>query len=172
MGAYDKLRSNDGAAKHSGDNTSGSTHDNEVLEYINVDLDKVSPDVEHLFITVHVYSASATFSSVDSAFIRLFDTSDGTDQVLCSYVFDERPVSRGIVFAKLHRTKDTNRKNVGWAVAILTWPCEGNVATSDSTKKFVLGREFTPPPSAGAPPVSDATAAAAAAAISVAVGSD
>ena len=73
---FNNLESSDGSVVHTGDNLTGEGEgDDEVIE---ITLNKVSPDVQRLVITVSIFEAGKkhqNFGMVENSFVRIVDAS-------------------------------------------------------------------------------------------------
>jgi len=79
---YGNLKSTDGSVTHTGDNRTGDGDGDD--EVILLDLNKVSPDVQKIAITVTIYEADErrqNFGQVSNAYVRVARTSDENDFV-------------------------------------------------------------------------------------------
>lgn len=95
---FGHLASNDGSIRHSGDNLTGEGEGDD--EVINVDLDKVAPNVEYLVFTVCSYRGQ-TFNQVENAFCRLVDASGGKE--IAKFVITGGGDYTAMLMAKLYR---------------------------------------------------------------------
>lgn len=95
---FGQLNSKDGSIRHSGDNLTGEGEGDD--EVINVDLDRVSPNVEYLVFTVCSYRGQ-TFNQVENAFCRLVDSSG--DKEIAKFTITGGGDYTGMLMAKLYR---------------------------------------------------------------------
>jgi tellurium resistance protein TerD len=84
---YNNLRSGDGSVLHNGDNRTGSGDGDS--ETIDLDLNKVSPEIVQICFTISINNADAgfNFSNVTNANVRVIDLS--TQNILCEYLLNE-----------------------------------------------------------------------------------
>lgn len=94
---FRKLQSSCGSVIHSGDNLTGEGDGDD--EVINVNLSKLSGNVEYLVFTVNSFRGQ-TFNDVDNAFCRVVDQSG---KELARYKLTEQGSHTGIVIASLRR---------------------------------------------------------------------
>ena len=110
---FRKLNSSCGAVIHSGDNLTGEGDGDD--EVINVELPRLSPQVEHLAFTVNSFRGQ-TFNDVENAFCRVVDQSG---KELARYQLTEQGAHTGIVIASLQRN------NGQWDFTALGKACSG-----------------------------------------------
>lgn len=106
---FGKLRSDDGAILHTGDNLTGEGDGDD--ESVKVDLDGLNPAAETLVFFVNSYRGQ-TFNEVENAFCRLVDDERGNE--ICRYTLTEQGAHTGVVMAVLSRNGgDWQMKAVG-----------------------------------------------------------
>lgn len=79
---YKNLDSADGAVHHTGDNKTGVGDGDD--EAIQIDLNRVAPDVQSIAITVTIYDANnrrQNFGQVSNAYVRVVDDTTGSEIV-------------------------------------------------------------------------------------------
>lgn len=94
---FRKLKSDNGAVVHSGDNLTGEGDGDD--EIINVALSRLPSDVEYLAFTVNSFRGQS-FNDVENAFCRVVDQAG---KELARYQLTEQGAHTGIVIASLHR---------------------------------------------------------------------
>lgn len=95
---FRQLRSADGSIRHSGDNLTGEGDGDD--ETIEIDLDRVPANIEHLVFTVNSFRGQ-TFDEVANAFCRLIDRETGSE--IAKYNLSEKGKHTGMVMARLYR---------------------------------------------------------------------
>jgi len=92
-------------AKHSADDLTGGSSSAGDDEFINLKLDKMPSDVEHIFVFVNIYEAKLRnqhFGMVNNSFIRLVD--GDTDKEFAKYQLkDEYANNSGVMVAEIYR---------------------------------------------------------------------
>jgi tellurium resistance protein TerZ len=124
---FRKLRSNDGAIIHDGDNLTG--HGDGDDEVINVDLARLSPAVVHLIFTVNAFSGQ-NFNDVANAEARLVDKTTGEE--ICKYVLTEQGSHTGVIMASVSKGSD------GWAMTAHGVPGRGRTVADLATQAVSL----------------------------------
>lgn len=102
---FGKLRSEDGAITHDGDNLTGDGDGDD--EVIHVDLSRLDPRAAHLVFTVNSFRGQ-TFKDVDNAVARLVDETNGLE--ICSFTLKEQGEHTGVIMASLSKGSD------GWTM--------------------------------------------------------
>jgi tellurium resistance protein TerD len=84
---FNNPTSGDGSTQHSGDNRTGAGDGDD--ENINIDLGRVSPQVEQILftITIHNMAEGFHFGNVTNASVRVYNATSGA--VLCEYRLSE-----------------------------------------------------------------------------------
>ncbi len=111
---FGKMKSDDGAIKHGGDNLTGQGDGDD--EVIYVDLTKLSAKVTYLVFTVNSFRGQ-TFNDVENAVARLVNDTNKTE--ICSYKLTEQGAHTGVVMASLAKTAD------GWVMSAHGKPANG-----------------------------------------------
>ena len=100
---FNNLKSPDGTVEHTGDNLTGEGEGDD--EVVNVDLSKLTPDVDKVVFPVSIYDAqnrSQSFGQVINAFIRVVDRANGTE--LARYdLTEDASTETAMVFGELYR---------------------------------------------------------------------
>lgn len=120
---------------HRGDNTTGAGSGDD--EMIQIDLSAVPPEVAELYVTVNVYTQSASFKDVYDAYVRLAVAGSKRFQPkheLARYPLDGKLTCRGIVFCRLARANST------WSLDALAWGCQGANASDPGCMNVVRGK--------------------------------
>lgn len=106
---FGKLRSDDGAIRHSGDDLKGYTftsdRDNEVID---IALDKLSPEVQTLVFYINSYRGD-TFEKLSFSRIRILEKTPDGSKPLASFFLEKEERFAGfttMVMAKLFRSVD------------------------------------------------------------------
>lgn len=103
---FNNKTSPDGAVVHQGDNTTGvGTGDDET---INIDLDKVEPNVKRATFTVTIYDAEnrrQNFGMVQNAFIRVLNR-DGGVELARFDLGEDFSLETAVVFGEVYRHND------------------------------------------------------------------
>jgi tellurium resistance protein TerZ len=95
---FRQLKSKDGSIVHTGDNRTGAGDGDD--EQIVVDLRSVPPTVKSLVFTVNSFTGQ-NFSTVENAFCRIFDTSNGKE--IARYDLSVQGSHTAQIMAKLYR---------------------------------------------------------------------
>lgn len=95
---FGQLNSNDGSIRHSGDNLTGEGDGDD--ETINIDLQRLSANVETLVLTVTSFRGQ-TFDKVANAFGRVIDLSSNRE--LARYDISDSGPYTGVILASLKR---------------------------------------------------------------------
>ena len=102
---YNNPKSKDASVESSGDDTSGGNSDGGDDESLDVQLDKVSPEIQEIVFVATIYDAIArrqNFGQVRNAYIRICDAK--TNEELCRYDLDEDfSTQNGVEFGRLYR---------------------------------------------------------------------
>ncbi len=96
---FQKLTSDDGSIRHSGDNLTGEGDGDD--ETIAIDLTRLSPAAETLVLTVTSFRGQ-TFDKVANAFGRVIDMTTGRE--LARYDISESGAYTGLILASLKRS--------------------------------------------------------------------
>lgn len=100
---YNQLNSLDGAVQHTGDNRSGQGDGDD--ESINVDLTKVSPDIQKIAVTVTIHDAATrnqNFGQISNAFIRIVNQVNGNEIVRFDLA-EDYSTETAMVFGEVYR---------------------------------------------------------------------
>lgn len=100
---FNQLKSSDGSVVHSGDNLTGAGDGDD--EVINVDLSKVSADINTIGFFVNIFKATERnqrFGQVKNAFIRVFDPTNGNEMGRFDLAEDASS-NTGFLMGKLYR---------------------------------------------------------------------
>lgn len=123
--SFQKLRSNDGSTRHSGDNRTGEGEGDD--ERVALDLTKVNPNVKTIVFVVNSYLGQK-FNKVANCFCRLFEAKSGEEfdlrkqgEEYCRFNLAEKGDHTGKIMAKLYR------HNGEWKFAALGNACNGKV---------------------------------------------
>ncbi|WP_340537111.1 TerD family protein [Nocardioides sp. GXZ039] len=100
---FNNLVSPDGTVRHTGDNLTGEGDgDDEVIE---IDLARMSPEVQRIVFAVSIYDAQArrqSFGQVDNAFIRLVNAADHRE--IARYdLSEDASVETAMIFGEVYR---------------------------------------------------------------------
>jgi len=95
---FRQLKSKDGSIVHTGDNRTGAGDGDD--EQIIVDLRSVPPQIKSLVFTVNSFTGQ-NFSTVENAFCRIFDTSNGKE--IARYDLSVQGSHTAQIMAKLYR---------------------------------------------------------------------
>eukprot|EP01102_Stenamoeba_stenopodia_P010335 TRINITY_DN3101_c0_g1_i1.p1 TRINITY_DN3101_c0_g1~~TRINITY_DN3101_c0_g1_i1.p1 ORF type:complete len:433 (+),score=105.51 TRINITY_DN3101_c0_g1_i1:73-1371(+) len=96
---YFRLKSNDGAVIHKGDNLTGEGDGDD--EQIVVNLQKLSKKINTIIFVVTVFTPEGNFSKIKNAFCRLIDMNTGKE--LCRYTLSEYSTKTAQIMCKLSR---------------------------------------------------------------------
>ena len=106
---FGKLKSDDGAIVHTGDNLTGEGEGDD--ESVHVDLEALNPAAETLVFFVNSYRGQ-TFNEVQNAFCRLVDQSSGKE--ICRFTLTDQGTHTGVVMAILSKNGgDWQMKAIG-----------------------------------------------------------
>lgn len=95
---FGNLNSSDKSVQHTGDNLTGEGEGDD--EVINVDLARLSPDVEYLVFTVSSYRGQ-NFNEIENAFCRLVDANTGKE--IANYTITGGGNYTAMLMTKLYR---------------------------------------------------------------------
>jgi tellurium resistance protein TerD len=100
---FNNLKSPDGTVEHTGDNLTGEGEGDD--EVVNVDLSKLTPEVDKVVFPVSIYDAQnrgQSFGQVINAFIRVVDRANGTE--LARYdLTEDASTETAMLFGELYR---------------------------------------------------------------------
>jgi tellurium resistance protein TerD len=100
---YNNLKSPDGAFQHTGDNRTGSEHDDDEIILANLDL--INPQVTEIVIAVSIHEAVSRkhyFGMLKDAYIRLYDVEK--KQQILSYDLDASHANDNLaIFGKIKK---------------------------------------------------------------------
>ncbi|NLU68454.1 TerD family protein [Streptomyces sp. HNM0574] len=113
---FQKLASDDGSVRHTGDNLTGGAGQGGDDEVILVDLRKVPSHVDRIVFTVNSFTGQ-TFEQVEQAFCRLVDENGGAE--LARYTLTGGGPHTAQIMAKVYRDGD------GWRMAAIGAPAAG-----------------------------------------------
>ncbi|MFI1256622.1 TerD family protein [Streptomyces netropsis] len=113
---FQKLVSDDGSVRHTGDNRVGGAGQGGDDEAILVDLQRVPVHINEIAFTVNSFTGQ-TFGEVQNAFCRLVDETTG--QELARYTLDGGGQYTAQIMAKVHRAGN------GWAMTAIGTPANG-----------------------------------------------
>ncbi|MEU7639952.1 MULTISPECIES: TerD family protein [unclassified Streptomyces] len=113
---FQRLTSDDGAVRHTGDNRVGGAGQGGDDESILVDLERVPVHVDQIVFTVNSFTGQ-TFAEVQDAFCRLVDETTG--QELARYTLTGGGDHTAQVMCKVHRSGD------GWQLTAIGEPAAG-----------------------------------------------
>lgn len=103
---FNNLNAPDGSVEHTGDNLTGEGEGDD--EVVNVDLSKISADVQKVVFTVNIFDGpkrNQNFGQVKNAFIRLVDRS--SNQEIIRYDLSEDfSVETALIVAELYRRNE------------------------------------------------------------------
>lgn len=100
---YNQLKSQDGSVEHTGDNRSGQGDGDD--ESVQVDLSKVSPQIEKIAITVTIHDAQArgqNFGQIANAFIRVVNQ-DNNIEIVRFDLAEDYSTETAMVFGEVYR---------------------------------------------------------------------
>ncbi len=107
---YGNQKSPDGSVESTGDDLTGGNSDGGDDETLNVDLTKVSPQIQEIIFTATIYKAEErrqNFGQVRNSYIRIYDAKTNTE--IARYDLDEDfSVETAVEFGRLYRY------NGGW----------------------------------------------------------
>ena len=107
---YNNLKSPDYALTHTGDDPDGKSSDGDDDEAINIDLNKVNPDVQEILFVVTIddfASRKQNFGQVRNSYIRIVD--ENNNEEIAKYELDEDfSIETGVEFGRLYK------KNGSW----------------------------------------------------------
>lgn len=102
---YNNQKSPDGSVESTGDDLTGGNSDGGDDETLNVDLTKVSPQIQEIVFTATIYKAEErkqNFGQVRNSYIRIYDVKTGTE--IARYDLDEDfSVETAVEFGRLYR---------------------------------------------------------------------
>lgn len=113
---YFKLNSQSGIYLE-GDNLTGEGEGDD--ERIDVDLDKIRPDIDKIVFNVNIYEAEKkhqTFGMVKNSYIRLLDAENGEKELARFSLREDASSATAVTFASLYRTEN------GWSFKALGEP--------------------------------------------------
>lgn len=100
---YNNLKSADGSVEHTGDNLTGEGDGDD--EAVKVDLSRVPGDVAKIAVAVTIHDADArrqNFGSVSNAFVRIVDSSTGTE--ITRYdLTEDSSTETAMIFGEVYR---------------------------------------------------------------------
>jgi tellurium resistance protein TerD len=100
---YNNLKSADGAVVHSGDNTTGAGEGDD--ETLNIDLSKVSADVDKIAVCVTIHEAEArrqNFGMVSKAYVRCVNAGDNKE--IARYdLSEDGSTESAMIFGEVYR---------------------------------------------------------------------
>jgi len=120
---FSKLKSNDGAIKHSGDNLTGAGDGDD--EVINIDLDKISTNIKSIVFTINSFRGQ-TFDKINNCQARLVDAISKKE--ICNYKLSEKGSHTGLIMCKVYK------HNGEWKISALGMPCNGRTIQDISTE--------------------------------------
>lgn len=100
---YNQLKSQDGSVEHTGDNRSGQGDGDD--ESVQVDLSRVSPQIEKIAITVTIHDAQArgqNFGQIANAFIRVVNQ-DNNIEIVRFDLAEDYSTETAMVFGEVYR---------------------------------------------------------------------
>ena len=100
---YNNLSHKSGSVVHKGDNRTGSGEGDD--EQVDVDLQKVPPNIERIAFTVTIYEAEKrrqNFGQVSNAFIRIVNDADGAEVVRYD-LGEDFSIETALVVGELYR---------------------------------------------------------------------
>lgn len=102
---YGNQKSPDGSVESTGDDLTGGNSDGGDDETLNVDLTKVSPNIQEIVFTVTIYKweeRQQNFGQVHNSYIRIYDAKNNTE--IAKYDLDEDfSVETSVEFGRLYR---------------------------------------------------------------------
>lgn len=102
---YNNQKSPDGSVESTGDDLTGGSSDGGDDETLNVDLTKVSSNIQEIVFTATIYKAEErrqNFGQVRNSYIRIYDAK--TDTEIAKYDLDEDfSVETAVEFGRLYR---------------------------------------------------------------------
>ena len=102
---YNNQKSPDGSVESTGDDLTGGNSDGGDDETLNVDLTKVSPNIQEIIFTATIYKAEErrqNFGQVRNSYIRIYDAN--TNAEIARYDLDEDfSVETAVEFGRLYR---------------------------------------------------------------------
>lgn len=100
---YNNLKSSDGSVEHTGDNLTGEGDGDD--EAVKVDLSRVPAEVAKIAVAVTIHDADArrqNFGSVSNAFVRIVDSSNGTE--ITRYdLTEDSSTETAMIFGEVYR---------------------------------------------------------------------
>lgn len=107
---YGNQKSPDGSVESTGDDLTGGSSDGGDDETLNVDLSKVSSNIQEIIFTATIYKAEErrqNFGQVRNSYIRIYDAKTNTE--IAKYDLDEDfSIETAVEFGRLYR------HNGGW----------------------------------------------------------
>lgn len=100
---YNQTRSQDGSVEHTGDNRTGDGDGDD--EAVTIDLDKVSPEIQKIAITVTIHDADSrgqNFGQVQNAFIRVVNNQSHVEIVRFD-LNEDYSTETAMIFGELYR---------------------------------------------------------------------
>ncbi|CAD7954932.1 unnamed protein product [Amoebophrya sp. A25] len=114
-----------GAIKHGGDNLTG--HGKGDDERIDIDLDRLPPVVQQLFVVVNVYNSANSFQDVTDAYVRLCAAKNQHE--FCRFCLVKQTLQAScLIFARIFRGPISGQ----WFFNTIGLGCQGNMATQAS----------------------------------------
>ncbi len=102
---YNNQKSPDGSVESTGDDQTGGNSDGGDDETINVDLTKVSPQIQEIIFTATIFKAEErhqNFGQVRNSYIRIYDSKNDTE--IARYDLDEDfSIETAVEFGRLYR---------------------------------------------------------------------
>lgn len=102
---YNNQKSPDNSVESTGDDLTGGSSDGGDDETLNVDLTKVSPQIQEIVFTATIYKAEErkqNFGQVRNSYIRIYDAKNNTD--IARYDLDEDfSIETAVEFGRLYR---------------------------------------------------------------------
>lgn len=108
---YNNLISPDRAVKHTGDNLTGAGEGDD--ETIEINLQKVSPEVDKIVITVTIYECEErqqNFGQVENSFVRIVNLKTGKE-IIRYHLVEDYSLETAMIMAELYRKNDEWRLN-------------------------------------------------------------
>jgi len=121
---FQKLQSDDGAVKHGGDNLTGAGEGDD--EKILVDLSRVRPEVETLYLVVTSYQGHK-FSKIKNAYVRVLPK--GKPQELIRFQLSGKGGAQhtAMIMCKIYRRKTTSEAESDWFLKALGYGTNGSM---------------------------------------------
>jgi tellurium resistance protein TerD len=100
---YNKLQSDDGSVRHSGDNRDGVGEGDD--ECIRIDLPSVPPEIQRIAVTVTIHEADTrrqNFGQISRAFMRVVDDAAGAE-IARFDLTEDMSTETALVFGEIYR---------------------------------------------------------------------